>query len=171
MKIFHVLKYSLYLIAIIMIQNCAPGKKENLMVFNYNQTACSSIDPAFAKDQGNMWVVNQIFNGLVQLNEKMDILPSIAHSWEVSEDGLTYDFHLRTNVSFHSHNSFGNNKTRNVTASDFVYSFNRIIDKKVVSPGAWIFNGRVDKSEPFVAINDSLLRIKLNNPFPPFLEF
>ena len=169
MKIVQFIKCLVFLSTLIMIQNCSPGKKENLMVFNYNQTACSSLDPAFAKDQGNMWVVNQIFNGLVQLDENMGILPSIAKSWNISDNGLVYDFYLKKDVYFHSHSVFGENNTRTVTASDFVYSFNRIINDKVGSPGAWIFNGRVDATEAFSALNDSVLRIKLTAPFPPFL--
>ena len=169
MKIVQFIKCLVFLSTLIMIQNCSPGKKENLMVFNYNQTACSSLDPAFAKDQGNMWVVNHIFNGLVQLDKNMGILPSIAKSWNISDDGLVYDFYLKKDVYFHSHSVFGENNTRTVTASDFVYSFNRIINNKVGSPGAWIFNGRVDANEAFTALNDSVLRIKLTAPFPPFL--
>ena len=81
------------------------------MVFNYNQTACSSLDPAFAKDQGNMWVVNQVYNGLVQLDEQMKIKPCIAKSWSISEDGLKYTFHLRDDVLYHESHVFGGNST------------------------------------------------------------
>ena len=98
MKVVQFIKCLVFLSTLIIIQNCSPGKKENLMVFNYNQTACSSLDPAFAKDQGNMWVVNQIFNGLVQLDENMGILPSIAKSWNISDNGLVYDFYLKKDV-------------------------------------------------------------------------
>jgi peptide/nickel transport system substrate-binding protein len=54
-------------------------------------------------------------------------------------------------------------------ASDVAYSLGRIIDKTVASPGAWIFNGRVDSLNPFTALNDSVFQLKLIRPFPPIL--
>ena len=46
----------------------------NKLVFRYNQASnISSLDPAFAKDQANMWAVNQLFNGLVQTNNQLQI--------------------------------------------------------------------------------------------------
>ena len=49
------------------------------------------------------------------------------------------------------------------------YSFNRIIDKEVASPGAWIFNGKADTQEPFKAIDDSTFQLKLLRPYNPIL--
>jgi len=58
-------------------------------VFRYNESAgITSLDPAFARDQANIWAVNQMFNGLVQLDENLKIKPCIAKSWEISPDGL-----------------------------------------------------------------------------------
>ncbi|MFD1468948.1 ABC transporter substrate-binding protein [Hymenobacter caeli] len=66
--------------------------------------------------------------------------------------------------------------TRPVTAADFVYSFQRLLDAKTASPGGWIFRGKVlEKADGapsdtcFVAVNDSTLRIHLKAPFIPFL--
>ncbi|MFB0925557.1 MAG: ABC transporter substrate-binding protein, partial [Vicingaceae bacterium] len=99
--------------------------------------------------------------------------PSIAKSWEISEDGKTYTFHLRSDVYFHNHELFSDGKGRKVVAEDFVYSFNRIIDENVASPGSWLLNN-IDYDEQrdfkaFDAINDSTINIYLSNPFPPFL--
>ena len=55
---------------------------ENLSIFRYNESAgINSLDPAFAKDQANIWVANQIFDGLVQVDSQLNVMPSIAHSW------------------------------------------------------------------------------------------
>ena len=66
--------------------------------------------------------MNQIFNGLVRLDHKLAIQPDIATHWEISEDAKTYVFYLRDDAYFHESEIFGNQQTRTVTASDFVYS-------------------------------------------------
>ena len=139
---------------------------ENLSIFRYNESAgINSLDPAFAKDQANIWVANQIFDGLVQVDSQLNVMPSIAHSWTISEDAQSYTFNLRNDVLFHQHSLFENYQDRVVKADDFVYSFNRLTDKAVSSPGAWVMNN-VDYYE---AINDSTFFIRLKTPFPPFL--
>ncbi len=142
----------------------------NRQVFRYNQESdISSLDPAFARDQANIWAVNQLFNGLIQLNPQLIPEPSIAKKWEILDAGRLYRFYLRTDVTFHESPLFKNPKRRIVTAHDFVYSFSRIIDPQVASPGAWIFNDKVDSLAPFSAINDSVFEIRLKQAFPPFL--
>lgn len=149
------------------------SKEEQRSVFRYNESAgISSLDPAFARDQANIWAVNQIYNGLVQMNDKLEVIPCIAKSWNISEDGLKYTFTLRNDVYFHEHAAF-KDKKRKVVAADFVNSFFRIIDETVASPGAWIFNN-IDRTAKngylgFEAENDTVLNIYLSKPFPPFL--
>ena len=143
-------------------------------VFRYNESAgITSLDPAYAKDQACIWVDNQIFNGLVQLDDDLSVIPCIAKSWTISNNGKLYTFHLHNDVYFHDDDLFPNGKGRRVVAADFVYSFNRIIDPKVASPGAWVFNNvadaKSDSSFSFKAVNDSTLLIRLKNPFPPFI--
>lgn len=141
-------------------------------IFKYNESAgISSLDPAFAKDQAMIWATSQLFNGLIQLDSNLNVQPCIAHSWQISPDGKTYTFYLRNDVFFHPSTCFADS-TRKVVASDFVYSFNRILDEKVASPGRWIFN-EVDynNSTPaFSAPNDSTFVIHLRQPFSPFLS-
>ena len=111
-----------------------------------------------------------IFNGLVQLDKNLNIQPCLAKSWNISDDGLTYTFNLRADVSFHDNELFKNAADRILVAEDVAYSLNRIIDPKTASPGSWIFNDRVDPDQPFAAINDSTFQIKLLRPFGPLLS-
>ena len=142
----------------------APTQDENLSVFRYNQASeIGSLDPTFAKDQATIWACNQLFNGLVQLNENLEVIPSIAKSWKISEDAKHYTFYLRTDVSFHNHELLKEN--RMVVASDFSYSFNRLRSKELASPGAWV----LANIKSYYATNDSTFEIQLKNPFPPFL--
>lgn len=142
------------------------SKLNDDQVFRYNEhTNISSLDPAFAKNQANIWAVNQLFNGLVQLDDNLKIQPDIAKKWTISADGKTYEFSIRNDVKFHKHSLFGSDSTRIVKAQDFVYSFNRLLDGKIASSGRWV----LQNVESFKAKNDTLFSIKLNKPFPPFL--
>ncbi len=171
------LKYSCLFFCIIFLFSC-DGKKHfdnSKTVFKYNESAgITSLDPAFAKDQSTIWAANQLFNGLVQLDDALNVKPCIAKRWLISEDGLFYTFFLRNDVRFHDHALFQNGKGRKVVASDFVFSFSRLIDPNIASPGAWVFNNVNDsiteKTFNFISPDDSTLIICLKKPFPPFLS-
>ena len=134
-------------------------------VFRYNESAgITSLDPAFARNQANIWAVNQLYTGLVQLDSSLGIQPSIARDWEISEDGKTYTFHLREDVFFHDDACFSNGKGRQVTAHDVEFSLKRLADPKLASPGAWVM-GYVAVKEGYPDIrvlNDSTLSIHLS---------
>ncbi len=139
-------------------------------IFHYNeQSGIATLDPAFAKNQSIMWAVHQLYNTLVQVDDSLNIIPSLAKSWEESEDNMGFIFHLRNDVFFHDNDAFPNGKGRKMTAADVVYSFTRIMDKSTASSGAWIFNGRVDSLHPFTAIDDTTFRLQLSSPFHPVL--
>lgn len=164
-------RFPLLIHIILVLTSCQSNNKDvdPRTVFRYNSdNGITSLDPAFARTQDNIWAVSQLFNGLVQLDSQLLIKPCIARKWEVSADGLNYTFHLRQDVFFHTGELFKSGKPRKVIASDFVYSFNRIMNEATASPGAWIFNDKVAE-KPFIAINDSTLEIHLKKSFPPFL--
>ena len=157
-------------LALLVLLSCASQQKTDKKIFRYNETSgIASLDPAFAKNQSIMWAVHQLYNTLVEVDENLQIKPSLATRWEFSEDKRTIIFHLRTDVSFHNDPAFPNGKGRCLTAKDVQYSFDRIIHKKTASPGAWIFNNRVDSIAPFLAIDDSTFQLKLLQPFLPIL--
>ncbi len=144
-----------------------PGK----MIFRYNEAGgLVNLDPAFSKDLPHIWVCNQLYNGLVQLSDSLYVRPAIARSWTISPDGKTYTFFLRKDVFFHNDPVFHGVKRR-VTAADFVYSFQRLVNPKTASPGSWVFDNVADTKtgKAFRALNDTTLQIRLKRPFPPFL--
>jgi peptide/nickel transport system substrate-binding protein len=152
----------------LLIVSCSKQKSiyNDHQVFRYNEHAnITSLDPVFAKNQANIWPCNQLFNGLVQLDNNLQVQPDIAKKWQFSKDGKTIDFTLRKDVYFHKHKLFGKDSTRTVKAQDFEYSFNRLISKEVAAPGKWVLNN-VDS---YKATNDSVFQIKLKHAFPPFL--
>ncbi|MDY6436644.1 MAG: ABC transporter substrate-binding protein [Bacteroidales bacterium] len=167
------MKKLLYLILLLLvITSC--GKKaadENLKIFKYNEAAgILTLDPIYAKDQPHIWACNQLFNSLVAFDDNMDIVPCVAKSWDISDDGRTYTFLLRDDVFFHNDSCFGG-QSRRVVARDFEYSFNRLLDRKLSSPGTWIFaQVRQDKDGYAIrALNDSVFQIELKESFPAFL--
>ena len=163
-----ILKQLPYYFMVCIVVSCS--SKENttkdLLVFRYNEHKnIGSLDPAFSKDLADIWATHQLFNGLVQMDDQLNVKPCIAKNWTITDSAKTYTFNLSNDVFFHKHKLFGNDSTRYVSASDFVYSFNRLRDKSIASPGSWVLN----KVENFSAINDSVFQIKLKQPFPAFL--
>jgi peptide/nickel transport system substrate-binding protein len=150
--------------------SCNDKISTNKQVFHYNeQSGIATLDPAFAKNQSIMWAIHQVYNTLVETDASLNIVPSLAKSWDVSDDRLQYKFHLRTDVVFHDHEVFPGGKGRKMTAFDVEYSFRRIVDRSTASSGAWIFNNRVDSASGFRALNDSTFELKLIRPFTPIL--
>ena len=139
------------------------------LVFRYNEHSnIATLDPAFASNPQLIWPTNQLFNSLVRLDDELNIQPDIAKNWTFNDSTLTYTFNLRNDVYFHKSEVFAGSykdSTRNVTAQDFEYSFNRLLDEKVAARGRWVLNN-VDH---FYAENDSTFSIQLNQPFPAFL--
>lgn len=144
------------------------------MVFYYNEKdGISSIDPAEANSLPHIWVCNQLFNGLVQLDDSLNVLPCIAKSWDILENGTKYVFYLRNDVYFHDNPCFPQGKGRKVTAYDFEFSFNRLF----ITPNSTAASllTYVDKTEktnyrPFQAIDDSTFVIYLKQPYSVFLN-
>ncbi len=167
------LRILIYFLIASMLAACGGDndRRDDRTVFRYNESnGITSLDPAFARNLENMWAVNQLFDGLVELDSSLTIQPLIARSWEVSDSGRTYTFHLRTDVRFHPSPLFADSLNRFVTAQDFVYSFSRIIDPGTASPGKWIFDRlRSARNGGMEAVNDSTLVLRLKDAFPPFL--
>ncbi len=155
---------------LIQLVACYNKEKSESNIFHYNEfNGISSLDPAFAKSQSTMWVAHQFYNTLVEIDSNLHIVASIAKSWDISEDRSVITFHLRDDVFFHDDVAFTNGKGRKLTAYDVEYSLFRIIDQETASPGAWIFNRKVDSIQPFKAIDDTTFQLKLLGPYLPIL--
>lgn len=160
-------------LALVLLSACVGGPSDQAerTIFHYNESnGITSLDPAFARNLENMWAVNQIYDGLLRLNDELRVEPMLARSWSVSEDGLTYTFILRDDVLFHDSPVFEGGKGRVLTAHDVAYSFKRVLDPVIASPGKWIFEGlSADHNEAIVVESDTVLHLRLQSPFPPFL--
>lgn len=108
-------------------------------------------------------VLGHLYNNLVRLNlvdGLRTVIPDLATSWEVSEDGQVYTFHLREGVTFHDGEPF--------TSADVVATFNRIMDppEGVVS----VFKDEVNMVESVEAVDDLTVQFNLSAPRPYFLD-
>lgn len=168
------MKYLLLLFIALMASCGSPYQvNEDIKLFRYNESAgIRSLDPAFAKDQANIWGVNQIFNGLVQLDDSLRVKPCIAESWEITDSNTLYIFHLRNDVFFHESPAFENG-TRKLTSYDVQYSLQRLVDEKTASPGRWVLENvdrNPDGSLNITCPNELTVQIRLKAPFSPFLS-
>ena len=119
-------------------------------------------------------VAQNVFNRLVEMendeNGEMEILPSLAKTWEISEDGRKYTFHLRENVTFSNGSP--------LTASDVQYTFTRLLTHPdacnqdivdIIEGAAALENGETDTLAGFETISDLDFVITLEEPFEAFL--
>ena len=132
----------------------------------------TTLDPALITDVQGGGIAAKLFNGLIRFNENLDIVPDLARSWKLSEDQLTYTFHLRHDVRFSSR--------RPVLAQDVKYSFERVLLPKTKAPLTWVLDkiegardvlsGNTTTLSGLQVVNDHTLVIKLEKPFGPFLS-
>src|ERR1700733_803591 len=141
----------------------------------------SSLDPVRMNSKVEDDIGSNIFDKLVENNSKLELVPELAKSWEISEDGKTYTFHLRTEVVFHDDSCFAGGKGRKMTSRDIKYSFERVCNPKTLTSGYWVFQDIVDGANEyfegkasgvsgFHVVDDSTFVVQLTEPFAPFLE-
>ncbi len=97
-------RWVLLLIGFMFLASCGKHEdpNEGLSIFKYNESGgIMTLDPIYAKDLPHIWACNQLFNSLVAYDDQMNLVPMVAKSWDISEDGLIYTFHLRNDVQFH----------------------------------------------------------------------
>ena len=140
------------------------------------ETPVMSLDPQQATDGTSFEVMANYTDGLTQMDASGAAIAAIAESWETSDDGLTWTFHLRKDAKW-------SNGTP-VTAKDFVFGWQRAVDPDVASEYAYmlsdigqvknaaeIIGGTKDKSELGVtAVDDNTLQVELNAPVSYFLS-
>jgi oligopeptide transport system substrate-binding protein len=132
----------------------------------------ASLDPVKAVGLPEIQVIRDLFEGLVNQNEKGQLEPGVATKWQ-SNDNRTWTFTLRDNARWSDGTP--------VTAQDFVYSWQRLVDPKNTSPFAWfaalaginnaqaIIDGKMPADKLGVtAVDARTLRIQLDKPVPYF---
>lgn len=143
--------------------------------FNYwLLDAIKSLDPALNTDVEGSASIRSLFEGLMNEDAQGEMVPGVAESFEVSDDGLTYTFTLREA-------NWSNGEP--VTAEDFVYGWQRVVTPETTSEYAWymelmnvvnasqIVAGEMDPSELGVrAVDDRTFEVTLTTPTPFFIN-
>lgn len=141
-------------------------------VFNRLWSDPPTLDPHVTSDTTSAFIVQEVFSGLVTLSPELQIVPDIAESWDISEDGTVYTFRILDDARFHD-GSY-------VTAQDFVYSLNRAVDPALASPVAStylddivgaqeVLDGTADSISGVTAIDERSLQITIDAPKAYFL--
>lgn len=149
------------------------GDSSDGKVFRYAvNTLPTTLDPTKGQSIGDNEIQHAITEGLTR-NTAGDVKPGIAESWDESEDGLTYTFHLRKDAKW--------SDGEPITAGDFEYSWKRLVNPETASPYAFIGDclkngqaieqGNMDVEELGVkAVDDNTLEVTLEHPTSYFLS-
>lgn len=133
-----------------------------------------TLDPTISEDTSSTRIAFDLFAGLVDFDQQDKIIPGMAEKWDISSDGKTYTFHLRKGLKF--------SDASPITASDFVYSWRRLVDPKTASPYSMLISNVVnaqaiiDGKSPVTSLgvsapNADTFIVQLNHPDSSFIQF
>jgi len=136
-------------------------------------TEPKSLDPALSTDITTAVLTGLMYNNLVEFGIGSEIIPGLAESWSISEDGKIYTFHLRQNVNFWNGKPF--------TSADVTYSFERLLHPDTRSPQTWLLTpiqgareymaGDSDHISGIKIISEHELQLHMDSPFAPLIGF
>ena len=163
--------------------NVAPGlanssesessaKRDNIFRLNFSDPP--TFDPALVTDTTSASIIVEIFSGLVTLNKDLEIIPDLAESWDISDDGKKYTFNLRKGIKFSNGDP--------VKASDFKWAIERASNPDTGSLNAEVYlgdivgvkeviesGGSLTEVSGLKAIDDNTLEITIDEPKTYFL--
>jgi oligopeptide transport system substrate-binding protein len=174
-RIWRLISLSFLLCALVLPQascvcNWPPLSSEG--VLNLWDIGPITLDPAVSSEMSSHAYVMQVFSGLVRLNDELEVMPDIAESWEESEDGKVFVFHLRHGVKFHD--------GKEVKAEDFKYSWERACDPETGSQTAATYlgdivgvtdklAGKAEEISGVEVVDDYTLQVTIDAPKAYFL--
>lgn len=141
------------------VASCAPANPEQVLTLRLGAEP-SILNPILAADSASMSVNSYLFNGLLAIDENMELVPDLAQSYTVSDDGLTITFQLHQGVTWHDGAPF--------TAHDVLFTYQRILDTttNTVRRSDYIIN---NKPIQFELLDTYRLAVHLPQPFAPIL--
>lgn len=136
-------------------------------------TEPKSLDPALSTDITTGIITALMYDNLVQFGTRDEILPGLAESWLISEDGRIYTFTLRKDVQYWDGHT--------LTSADVQYSFERVLKSETRSPQTWLLlplqgsgafmEGKASAISGIKLLDESRIQLSLKTPFGPFLGF
>ena len=172
---FKVFSVALICLALVLIAFCpiqAAGK-ERVFTYVLDSIAQETVDPQ--KTTEFYTIPMNIFDGLVRADTiapgQSAIVPALAESWNISDDGLIYTFHLRKGVKFHN--------GEELKADDVLFTINRMMNPKTRAKNTDFYdaikgakeyvNGEADSVEGVKVIDDYTVELNLEAAYSPFL--
>ena len=138
-------------------QTSTDSGKETLVRMNIGSEP-DSLDPWQSAASDTEAIMHNVFEGLVLYDETGAIIPGIAESWDISQDGLTYTFHLREDVTFHN--------DQPLTSADVLYTYNNLAGMG----GEKAVSSKFENVESFEAPDEYTFVVKLKEPSAGFLS-
>ena len=117
----------------------------------------TTLDPITSNDMISMRITELIFNGLVGINERQEIVPELAERWEMSEDGKFYTFYLRQDVTWHPKEG---EEPVPFTAEDVIFTYNIMMHPKTITS----MKVRYEFIESVVKTDDFTVQFTLKRP-------
>jgi len=154
-KLLCIMFVSIFLFLLFGISNISA--EEKTLVFG--RKSGYIMDPAVVGDTESLNTIFTVYDQLITLDEKGEIKPLLATSWEVSEDCKTYTFHLRKGVKFHDGTPFN--------AEAVKFSFDRMTNINKVASGAWL---RIADKNSVEVVDDYTVIIHLVKSYPPWIR-
>jgi len=151
---------SLLLVLALALSMTAVASAEGNVLRYGTETEPAGFDPHTISSHASIRIMAQVYNQLVDMNENLEVIPELATSWEISDDNMTYTFHLADNVYFHS--------GRKMTAEDVKYSLERVLDPNLGALGnSSSYAGDIASVE---AVDDTTVKITLSKVNVTFLS-
>lgn len=127
----------------------ASARQDCVRVLGYEWSGeKQSMDPASMYSGDDAYHIFAVYNRLVDVDDSFKVIPELAQSWSVSDDGRSWTFKLREGVKFHSGKPFG--------ASDVVYTFKRLLDPATGSgaaaPLAFLKEATIEAKDPLTVV-------------------
>jgi len=155
-----VLAISLFSAAVGVSQAAGAGKtvRPKGGALNYGEYGRpATLDPITSNEMISMRISELLFNGLVGISERQEIVPELAQSWDVSKDSRVYTFKLRKDVTWHARDG---EAAMPFTASDVVFTFNIMMHPKTITP----LKVRFEFIEQAEKLDDYTVRFTLKRP-------
>ena len=135
-----------------------PARAAGDIIITYKDDV-STLDPAIGYDWQNWSIIKSLFDGLMDYKPgTTELVPDLAESYEITNDGKTFTFKLRSGAKFHN--------GRELTAEDVKYSIDRVRDPATQSPGAGFF-GSLDT---ITVVDPTTIKFDLSRPDATFLH-
>jgi oligopeptide transport system substrate-binding protein len=140
----------------------APREKQIYTIPETGITDFETLDPALAHDTPSINAIQMIFTGLVQLNNKLEVVPQLVQSWHQESDGVTWTFHLKPHLTF--------NDGTPLTSTDMAYSLDRALQPTTQSTTAPLYLSLIKDADQLLAGRiTTLIGRSLQTPDPTTL--